>query len=264
MTEVKLDGVLPQMVTPIPEFKENVVRNKALGLRRIHELPEFRALRPIAVVGGGPSLVDHLDELRKFRVIIAAGSVHDYLMEQGIIPTYCVVTDADSIMNNYMTKPSRDTTYLIASHCSPSTFDKLAAAGVHVVTFHCGGDPAFNDEYFGEGEFVMGGGCTVGSRAFMIAYTFGYLNIHLFGMDSCLQGEKHHSYESSDPEKEKLDNIVDIRIGDATFKVAGYMLAQLFDVKDFVQRVGNAVTLTVHGDGALKALMATKKEKKDG
>jgi len=257
----RLDGVIPIMDTSIEEFKANVVESQKLPLRPIHDLPEWRANYPVAIVGGGPSLADELDELKKFKVIFAAGSVHDYLISQNVISKYCVITDASPIMNGYLQKPHRDTTYLVGSHCSPSTFDLLINANVVVITFNCGGATEDNLEVFGKEQVIIGGGTTVGGRAIVLAHAFGYTDIHLFGMDTCITDAGHHAYDFVDPEKEKIDKILDITLGNVKFKMAGYMVAQLFDFKYLLEVYGHILKFTVHGNGALKTLMDLGKQK---
>lgn len=257
----RLDGVHSVMDTSIEEFKTNVKLTQARNFRQIHDLPEWRAAYPVAIVGGGPSLKTTLEELRKFKVVFVAGSAHDYLIGQGIIPKYCVITDASPIMNGYLTKAHRDTTYLVSTHCSPTTFDLLEKANVNIVVFNCGGASEDNLTVFGPDQVIVGGGATVGGRAIVVAHAFGYTDLHLFGMDTCIQGDEHHAYSFVDPENEKIDKILDIKLGDVKFKMAGYMVAQLFDFKHVLEVYGHTIRFTVHGDGALKTLLELGKQK---
>jgi uncharacterized Rossmann fold enzyme len=257
----RLDGVHAVMDTSPEEFKANVKLTQARNYRQIHKLPEWRAHYPCAVIGGGPSLKGTLEELKQFTVTFAAGSVYNYLIDNGVIPKYCVITDASPIMNGYITRAHRDTMFIVATHCHPTTFDLLEKANVNIVVFNCGGPAEDNTEYFGPGQVIIGGGCTVGSRAIVLAAALGYTDLHLFGMDTCIQGDDHHAYSFVDPEKEKIDKILDIRLGDVTFKMAGYMVAQLFDFKDVLKQYENILYFTVHGEGALKTLLELGKQK---
>ena len=104
--------------TPSTVAFENILKNLDKTSARLDKLPEFKVLKgksPIALVGGGPSLKTTLDELREFKVTIACGSSYDYLIDQGIIPTYCTVCDPDPITANYITKAHPNTCFLVAS-----------------------------------------------------------------------------------------------------------------------------------------------------
>ena len=70
----------------------------------------------IALIGGGPSLKDQLDDIRKFDgVTVACGSVHDYLIDNHIYPTFCVLCDPDEITSYYISSPNASTIYLVAT-----------------------------------------------------------------------------------------------------------------------------------------------------
>lgn len=241
---------------------KNIKRNKAAGYTQIQDLLEWREQAHIAIVGGGPSLKDNLELLRKFKYVMACGSVHDYLIEQGIIPTWTAVVDPDPLMARYLTKPSIFCKYLVSSQCDQEVFDILAH--VPVVLWHAAGEGIENSN-FGEEYVAIPGGCTIGTRAMMIAMMFGYYHQHLFGFDTCLTNEyDHHSYKFVDPDKESLGQIIDINLGDGkTFKVAGYMLGQFFDFQHILKVYARKLNVTVHGEGLLKHLMDLASNKKD-
>jgi hypothetical protein len=86
---------------------------------------------------------------------------------------------------------------------------------------------------------------------------------HLFGFDTCLEiirdGEgdyKHHAYDFQTKD-EVIGDVMDVKIGpdSPTFKVAGYMLGQLFDFKALCKQFPDKIDVTVFGDGLLKYLV---------
>lgn len=263
-----LDSLLVVPAASKETIHANIARNMQRGLGEIFKLPEWRELMPMAVVGGGPSLAENLDELRKFENIMACGSVHDYLISQGIIPKWSVQLDPDPITANYIRKPHKDCTYLVSSQCGPEVFDALQ--GQRIFLWHCGGIDDQNEVFDKYKTILMGGGCTVGTRAIVISVAFGFSNIHLFGFDNCVrENGDHHSYEFSDP-SEKLDELIPVRfeLEGKEFKMAGYMLGQLFDFKKLLKLLAARIQVTIHGNGALAELMrlgkAAVKEKQDG
>jgi hypothetical protein len=89
---VPLRSVSTTTATAQEDIFKNIEKNIKRGLPKFESLPDFRNIKhkskKIAIVGGGPSLKDNLDELRNFDVILVAGSPHDYLLENGINITY--------------------------------------------------------------------------------------------------------------------------------------------------------------------------------
>ena len=254
MTDASLiEGVQVSMATSLDTVMSNIGLCKVGGYKYIHDIEDWRELVPIAIVGGGPSLAGELDKLRKYKYVMACGSVHDFLCERGIWPNWTVVCDPDPIVNNYLKYAKHNAfegKYLIASQCSPETFKYLNANKIYAW------DAAGGGVEFPGRTIPIAGGCTVGTRAIIIAHNFGYENIHLFGFDTCV-GEKHHAYDFSDESVENIGDIMEITLegDDKKFNVAGYMLGQLFDFKEILSAYAHKIKFTIHGYGLLKHLM---------
>lgn len=229
----------------------------------------WRDGKRIALIAGGPSLRGQLDRLPKYQVTMACGGIHDYLIENGIIPTFCAVVDPDPLINNYMSlaNPSHGIHYLVSSQCSPKVFEFLACRGCKISMWHADGADLNRPDVFGEGSALVGGGCTIGTRAIVMAIGMGFFRQDLYGFDTCLTDDyKHHAYEFHDPKVETVGNIVEIQLGgpdSPTFKVAEYMLAQIFDFKSILKAFANCLDIKVYGGGALAYLMELGKPKED-
>ena len=256
----KLAGISCNAATPATTSVANVKENIKLRYPRMHELPEFNDIHagtePIALVGAGPSLTHTLAELREFKgPVVACGGPYDYLVEDGIIPEYCVICDPDPIVVNYITKANRKTLFLLSTAVDPLVVSKLK--GFNIAFWHCHSeDNEKGIREFEEPYQAIGGGCTVGLRSLSIAIIMGYSNIHLFGFDSCMDGDKHHVYEFSDETKEHIGKLHRIRIGfgtpgDRSYLVAGYQLAQADQFREFYTNFGKYFTPTFHGTGLL-------------
>jgi hypothetical protein len=131
---------------------------------------------PVAVVGGGPSLLDRLEELRGWLGDIwAINRTADWLQERGIDCTLLMIDPADI--------PSKSPKALLASACHPNVFE-----GKEVRIFDCG-------EHSEDG--VIGGTTTAG-RAPMLALKLGYPGVALFGCDSSFDTfdhvDRHETY----------------------------------------------------------------------
>lgn len=256
----KVEGITVVTAMPMDKIQENIRLNSKRDIITIDDTVEWRE-HPIAIVGGGPSLKTQLEYLKQFEVIVACGSVHDYLMSEGIIPTYTAVCDPDVIMNTYLTKRSRNTTFLVASQSDPSTFELLKDN--KVVMWHL-----FNDVTHAEvhppGTILIGGGCTVTTRAIVMMMGMGYYNQHLFGVDTGFNGVEHHAYDFVDPVAEEITDIHEImfEVGGPKFKMAGYHLGQLFDIKALLSAYKGKINMTVHGDSVLNYVMTLAQKRK--
>ena len=261
----KVDGVEITTATSTCDILSNIAYNTKHKKREVHDLEEWREHMPIAIVGGGPSLQDNLDTLRKYKNIMACGSVYNYLVANNIVPNWCVLCDPDPLIINYITNAQKETKFLVASQCHPEVFDYLDTE--EVIIWHAFGDN-IDSSVFGTDKILVGGGCTVGTRAMVMAMGFGFNTQHLFGMDTCL-GEhySHHAYEFNDPKVETLGNIFEIKLGDQInpdspiFKVAGYMLGQFFDFKNLLKLYPDKLDITVIGGGLLDFAMNSGKHK---
>ena len=171
----------------------NIEANSGRDLPWVAELPAHDG--HAVLVGGGPSLAEHLPSIRKRhelgQVIFALNGAAQFLMGHGIRPDYQVILDARPSNVSLIGKANA---YLIASQCDPSVFDALADRFA-VRVWH----PAIEDieqhlpEYGGEFALI-GGGTTVGLSAMCLAYTLGYRKLHLFGYDSSHRQTIGHAY----------------------------------------------------------------------
>lgn len=265
MTETfaKLGGLNTEAATPADESLANTIANGRLCLPKFEQIPGFMQPKdwPIALVGGGPSLRRHLTDLAQFPTIMACGSVHDFLIEQGIVPTFAVACDPDTVTQAYFQNPTQKAIYLLAMHCNPGLFDHLA--GYRIVTWNCyTDDPRFVaawTENDGSNWHAVGGGCTVGLRALSLAMMLGFRDIHFFGFDSCVEqveGEVlHHAYGYA-TDREQMQTVYSVKTGidgpgDRTYVCEGYQLAQAYHFKQFVTAHGHKFKATFHGGGMM-------------
>ena len=201
------------------------------------------------IVGGGPSLKNHLEDIRwrksQGHTIFSTNGTHDYLIANDIYPDYLVLLDARKENVSFVKRPMGGVKYLVASQCDPAIFDALK--GYDVTVFH---NSTPNAEVLLRGydkpTHLLGGGTTVVLKTMVISELMGYQIIHLYGVDSCYLNGEHHSYPQAQNDGER---IVDVLYEDRMFKCAGWMAQQGQDFIEFAQRFLG--TLTVAGDGLL-------------
>lgn len=266
---VVINSVNAQTATPSDVTLENIKKHIKLDRLRLQHLDEFMKVKgkdkPIILIGGGSSInkpenLSLLKEMAAKYPTVACGSVHDWLIEHGIIPTYAAACDPDPVMANYFTKPHKDVKYLIATGCDDKVFEVLH--DYNIIMWHCHSEE--NHEAIKEIEpsyQAIGGGCTVGMRAISIVLMLGYSNLHFFGFDSCLDDEdnNHHAYEFS-TDQEQLGQIYLIKIGidgpgESTYKCAGYQLVQADNFEKLYNWNHHLFTPTLYGRGLIKDMV---------
>jgi len=183
------------------------IREKHVAINLDRKTPRFverkdlmlRRYEPIAIVGGGPSVKRHLDDIRRFRWVMAAGSSHDYLVAEGIIPTFAVSADAKEETLDYYKTPQKKTQYLIASVSPPALFDRLEEFDTYLWNFN----EQVSPEHY-RGERAIGWGCMIGIVCIQMALHLGFQEHHYFGYDCCIEAGDSHSYPVSDNEKQEI------------------------------------------------------------
>lgn len=142
----------------------------------------------MAIVGSGPSVADHVAEIREQqalgRPVMAVKGAHDWLLERGIVPDLWVSMDSQDKIVDGIRHPSPQTCYLVASKSSPAIFDHLADR--QVVLWHAWMGRG-EERLFPPGDVLVGGGSTSGLRAVTLAWLLGFSRVILFGFDSCLR-----------------------------------------------------------------------------
>ncbi len=168
------------------QHRENILSALARGL------PELSPALcshdgSLVIVGSGPSLTAHLEELKseraKGRPVMSLKGTHDYLIENGIDPTFWLTIDSRPRVNQ-LTKKSESTIYLVASRCHPDIFDRLKED--RVVLWHSDAEQDNSRDIWAERKIMtVGGGTTSGTRAIFVGYLLGFRKFVLYGMDSC-------------------------------------------------------------------------------
>lgn len=226
--------------------KRNVEASFARNLPRFQKMRGLgNATGPVAIVGGGPSLRDQLKNLGSYPgVIVACGTVHDYLIENGVIPRCLIVgdPDADGVTLRWLRYPQKRTTYLVASHCPVAVFDALTGYDVRMWHLDVGegeGAPDFRGE-----PAVPGGHFTV-ARAWVLAAIMGFREIDFFGFDCSFPkdctGQHAYAYEWT------CEEPVTAKFQDKEFITTPGLLSQLQGFIQQLHRSANRFSIRVHG-----------------
>ncbi len=235
---------------------EHIEKNSKRGLPEFYPIPNpHNAV--IVLVGSGPSAMNEIESIReqkkRGRLIVALKGAHDFLIENGIKPDWCIMLDPQEKIVNCVKHHQPGITYFIASQCHPDVFDVLKEE--YVIIWHA--LSMIGEDKILEGRVLIGGGTTTGLRAMNMIYSLGYRNAHLYGFDSCVTEKDGETYKRINVHTEgKLDKpgkIIDVWVGKTRYWANPAMAAQ---AQEFQQAMGvlKSMRVKVHGDGLIKAL----------
>lgn len=235
------------------ETEENLERNISATLNRpyvrFNEYVDSQKGR-VNICGFGPSLTTTYQTM--VGDVIACNGAHDWLIEKGVIPKWCLLMDAAPVMTKLVT-PHPDVTYLVASRCHQSLFDHLK--GHKVIVWHCAGDLKAMDllESKGRMEPLVNGGTATVTRGMVLAVAMGYEELHLYGADSSYEGDFTHVKKSVVEEKELM-----VFVNHRWFKTTPWMCGQVEDIKVLCPPlIEGGARFVFHGDGLLPFVART-------
>ena len=233
--------------TGLVESDENIDRNIRACLSKPYRSFNSIAANPFrpscSVVGSAPSIDWTWTHIKGD--VIACNAAHDFLVRHKTVPKFAMMWDPVSVMNDLIT-PHDAVTYLLASRCHPSIFKRFEKN--KVVVWHADGDTnikAILEEY-NKMEPIIFGGSTAVTRAMFVAVAMGYLDLHVFGIDSSTNGGSH--IKKSVVDKDYMQ----INCGGRWFETTPWLAVQAEDFKRIVPHlVSCGVKITVYGDGLI-------------
>lgn len=198
---------------------------------------------PIAVIGGGLSASDELENIKNFKGFrVAINGSHDWLIDNGIIPDAMIAVDPQKVMDKFFKNPQEETTYLVCSHCDPSVFDALE--GKRVATFHS------QTENSDKGTLTINTGPSAITTAPYLLYVMGYRDIHLFGADSSLSSGQSHAYKDGSVDENRMN----VLVGEDVYLTTPQFILQAAHLWDINTQLKDDLNIKIHGYGLSKAI----------
>lgn len=254
--------------------KRTLRPEEAIILRHVHHnirlgVPQVRfhlqQQTPVAFCAGGPSLLDHLDVIRRLQMegaeVVCVGNAANTVRGAGIKVNGHIMLDGAGRNRDFVLAKDQDCRYFVASQCDPAVFEALRDHQ-HVYIWHCGGLAEeweiLRKHYGPDGYFIVPGGSYVSLRAITLLRILGYRWLHVFGLDSCLREDEHHAYAQPNADGQRA---VRVNVADRDFLATGWMLDQAEQFIDSIKagRFGNA-ELAVHGDGLIAHMIKSGSE----
>lgn len=256
-----LGGQRVEVVVKSSIPKELVAANVDAAFAR--DLPRFhlmdglgKATGPVAIIGGGPSLITQLDALRAFPgAIIGCGSVNNFLTENGFQKRYHLVCDPDAVMAKFITDVDPDTHYLLASQCHPDVFDAVDRGGIllwHATVVDMETNQSIADF---RGEPTISGGDAAVLRAWPLAAVMGFRDFHFFGFDCSFPPdcESQHAYPYGHDREDPIGVTVD-HTGERFITTPGWVAQMNAFTRMLAMSHGQGFTVTIHGESLVASM----------
>lgn len=204
----------------------NKLATSRLALPTVGTRPSTR--RPLALVGGGPSVCDYVDELKAFNGDIwAINGAWKWCRDNGIDATFYTIDPLPEIAGMVDGVKSA----ILGDVCDPSVFEKISG----------------DIQIFPIGEIPSGS--TSASTCIMIAALCGYSHLTLYGCDSSFTETKTHVYDGWSPGESR----VLAKCGDEEFLTCPQMIMQAEYMAEVIRGVPEYVT--IRSGGLLPALV---------
>lgn len=207
------------------------------------------------VAASGPSLPDFVDaikaEVAKGRPVCAVNGAYDFLVEAGITPDLALTVDPRPMPQNFK-NPQAETVFLLASRVNPEVFERLKEH--RVMLWHSFGSMEEAEAW--KGKPSIGGGSTSGMRAITMGYIMGYRKFVLYGMDSCLAGDR----ETKRFTGEKAGSTFEVQVGASgrRFWCNGAMAQQGQEFQDLFSSL-DGIQIEAKGNGLIAAILEERK-----
>jgi uncharacterized Rossmann fold enzyme len=233
-------------------LKRNIRENSKRSGIWVTTLPPHD--RTAILVGGGPSVSQHLDDIRALKgTIFAMNGAATYLIKNGIRVDFQIIADAKPETAT-LVEPDANR-HLFASQVDPDCFDR--APNAQLWHLECKDmEEVFPPERVKAGGYALvGGGAAVGNAACCLAYVMGYRKFELFGYDSSHEGEKSHAYDQ--PMNQFIPTI-DVEWAGRKFTSSLAMKAQAEKFMITGQALKQeGCQINLHGDGLLPTMWNT-------
>lgn len=212
--------------------------------------------RSLAIVAGGPSLKERVDELRYFSGdVLALNNAYGFLLDRDIAPDMFMLMDARRENVDFLKRTSKTTMHYIAAQCHPDIFDQLEGLDVCLYLTTLPGVKELLSDYKRPKVQLGGTAGTVGIKALALAFALGYRDIHLFGYDSSYDDGRHHAFPQPLNDAAKT---IQVFIGDKGYTTTPALAHQATEFVGFAKELVmfQGMQIELHCSGLLPDMVA--------
>ena len=256
--------VTPQDCMPIEDIRMNILTNAKRLPISITKRCQWND-EEVAIVSAGPSLKKSFREIQQLQNrgvrIVCVKHSHNTLLENNIQPWACTILDPrpfnEKSTHGYVRKellaePHPRVMYWVATMSNPDVVTHLLDKKAKVVAWDAYCNAIEGWDFFKDRLLITGGTCA-GMRSIGLLHTLGFRTMHLYGFDSCIEGEPENKDELAEDGRKKW---LKVSVGEDNkpYWTTGELLAQAQDFEKLMQREEIDLDIYVHGDGLVKAL----------
>lgn len=262
----------------LPTTPEQLFDNIRANVSSVNYLPLYDQPydeRTFVMVCGGPSLEDHLGEIRhkaswpdKY-LVVCSNMTAGYLLDHGITPHVHFILDPQEKKKFDVKHTSPETEYWINAACHPAVFAELASQGIVPRMFLADFDAegraiqAVKDSLQSgqTGMMAIQGGTMAGLRALNLADALGFRRVEYYGFDATVQVKdgkaKPYAYE-----KRRGEAIIEVECDQCGEKFDTTLIFQK-QVNEFLQWRANMpwVDIRIIGGGLIAHCQNHAKER---
>lgn len=243
--------------------KGAILKHMAINLKYgvdhgiVHQGLEMPREGALILVGGGPSLKDNVEKIRKLREnqnnrIVCMNDSMTFLLDNGITPDVNVYWEVDTPEKaKHFQTPRDDVKYFIASQAHPSVFEMVAGKKVFMWSIYHGfedrSDIDLVKEFYPQ-AFMSGGGIGGILRWLTTGEGMGFREFHVFGMDSSFtKGGKSHAYYDR-----KYPDCREVFCAGQYFYANAYLIWQAYDFAWQVPAMDRRrLKVVIYGEGLI-------------
>lgn len=215
---------------------------KHIALTKLRGLPHIEEIEPhgrtLAIVGGGPSIANQIDELRDYSDIWAINGACGWLRDQGIDSTLLTLDPCDFLAPRVAGAKKA----LLASRCHPAVFEALSDCDITLFD-------VMQDTVDGVGGIWAS--VSTACLVFHLATVLGFRKTVFYGCESSYT-DSTHAYMDED-ELQQFKFVV--ACGGAEYLTAPDLYCQAMQMAPFFKRAVND-SFSERSGGLLRALVA--------
>lgn len=252
----------------------NIAEDVCLANMRTNLQRGYSEIRPyeqndfeVVLLAGGPSLNDHVEEIKALRAagakLVTVNNTYKWALDHGLTPSALVMVDAREHNKRFASPVIADCWYFMASQVHPTVLEGLPFD--KVILWHTGMEsslPLLNER--DKPYYVVPTGSTVVLRTFSLLLMLGYHKFHVFGFDSCLRGSglvvghyEHHAYEQKENDGQ---HITPVTCGTKLYYCHPWMVSQAQEFQNIMRVIGEHLEMEVYGDGLIAEIIKTGAE----
>ncbi len=211
----------------------------------------------IVLCSAGPSLVNHIEEIKKLQnegaKVVCVKHAIEVLKVHGIKPWAVVLLDPRGHVEEFIRTPDPEVVYFVASMCDPAVVKTLNDNKCVVIGYTAFVNAGETELMLPSDLPVSGGSGTATRSIGIFSDMLGFKTFHLFGYDLCHQQKPDMKEKTVDGQDKYMELTLDTQSHKAkkvtrTFWTEGQLLAQSNELKT-LYKDRKDLHITIYGDG---------------